>query len=60
MDDNQLDWAFNNVKPKDWYYDQHIKLFGWMGWVAYVILVSAKVLLVLTLGLWTFGILTWS
>ena len=29
---------------------------GWVGgWVAHVILVSAQVLLVLTLGLWTLG-----
>ena len=29
---------------------------GWGGWVAHVILVSAQVLLVLTLGLWDFGL----
>ena len=29
---------------------------GWGGWVAHVILVSAQVPLVLTLGLWDFGL----
>ena len=31
-----------------------------VGWVAHVILVSAQVLLVLTLGLWTMGLRTWA
>ena len=30
-----------------------LKVMGGVGWVAHVIIVSAKVLLVLTLGLWT-------
>ena len=30
-----------------------LKSYGWVGWVAHVILVSAQVLLVLTLGLQT-------
>ena len=34
-----------------------LKSYGWVGgWVAYVIIVSAQVPLVLTLGLWTSGL----
>ena len=53
----ELDLAFNNVKPKDWYFALDKVRFrtelGWVVWVTRVILVSAQVLLVLTLGLWT-------
>ena len=35
-----------------------LKVRGWVGWVAHVIIVSAQVLLVLTLGLWTLGLRT--
>ena len=34
--------------------------WGGVGLVAHVILVSAQVLLVLTLGLWTLGLRTWA
>jgi len=39
-----------------------LKSYGWWGGgvVAYVIIVSAQVPLVLTLGLWTLGHWTWA